>query len=125
MIKHLLRMFVISLCFIVPFKSMGGLSGIGVRTTYSSANVGTSTWVVLVSTLPNTVSQIAVADTSGQTMEIGICNANASANSEMRQFLIPPGGITVKIQIPVGQRISIRAVSSTAISGENDLNVLF
>jgi hypothetical protein len=58
-------------------------------------------------------------------MEIGIADADAATNSEVRQFLIPPGGITVNIQIQMGKRISIRAVSSTATTGENDLNVLF
>lgn len=101
------------------------VSGQGFRTVYSGTNVGTTNWLVLSNTLPNTVSSIAVGDTSGQTMEVGICDASAATNSEVRQFLVPPGGLTVKIQISPTQRISIRAVSGTATSGENDLNVLF
>lgn len=100
-------------------------SGIGIRTVYSSTNVGTTNWVVLVPTLSLTVTSMAVYDSSGQTMEIGICNAAAATNSEVRQFLVPPGGVNVNIQIPSTQRISIRAVSNSATTGENDLNVLF
>lgn len=110
--------------WLFPF-SVVAASGIGVRTVYSITNVGTSNWVVLASSLPNTVTQIAVSDTSGQTMEVGTCNASASPNSEIRQFLIPAGGITVNIQIPSNQRVSIRAVSAPATTGENNLNLIF
>lgn len=102
-----------------------GKSGLAVRTVYSSTNVGVTNWVVLAPTIPYTVSQIVIADLSGQTMEIGMCDASAVANSEVRQFLVPPGGVTVHIQIPPSQRISIRAVSGVANTGENDLNILF
>ena len=122
----MIKKFFVVLLFFSSLQSWAaGASGLAVRTVYSSTPVGTSNWVVLVSSLPNAVSQIAVADLSGQTMEIGIANANDPANSEVRQFLIPPGGITVRIQIAIGQRISIRAVSSAATTGENDLNVIF
>ena len=100
-------------------------SGIGVRTVYTSTNVGTTNWQVVAATLPNTVSSISVADTSGQVMEVGICLASAAPNSEVRQFLIPAGGTAVNLQIPSNQRISIRAVSAPATNGENDMNILF
>ena len=116
---------ILSLFFIFIPIYIFATSGIGVRTVYSSTNVGTTNWVVLASSLPNTVSQIAVADTSGQTMEIGVCAAGATANSEVRQFLIPAGGITVNMQIPSNQRVSIRAVSAAATTGENNLNLVF
>lgn len=100
-------------------------SSTGVRTVYSSTNVGTTNWVVLVPALENTTTSFWVFDSSGQTLEIGACASGATANSEVRQFLIPPGGASVKVQIANGQRISIRAVSGSASAGENDLNVLF
>ncbi len=101
------------------------ISGRGVRTAYSGSNVGTTDWVVLFASLPLTVSSMVVFDSSGKTMEIGICDADADANAEVRQFLVPPSGISVKITIPRTQRISIRGVSGTANTGENDCNVLF
>lgn len=97
----------------------------GVRTVYSDTTVGQTDWVVLFASLPLTVSSMVVADSSGQTMEIGICDAVADANTEVRQFLVPPNGLSLAIQIPPSQRISIRAVSGSATSGENDCNVIF
>lgn len=123
--KTISKMFLLTLIFLLYSSSARSVSGIGVRTVYSSTTVGTTNWVVLAPTIPGTVSQIAVADSSGQTMEIGICNATAVANSEVRQFLIPAGGITVDIQVPLNQRVSIRAVSAPATVGENNLNLIF
>lgn len=125
MIKLASVLFALLSILITPIHVFAGSSGLGVRTVYSSTNVGTTNWVVLSSSLPNTVSSISVFDSSGQTMEIGMCNASATANSEVRQFLVPPGGIAVKIQIPSNQRISIRAVSAAATTGESDMNALF
>lgn len=123
--KKIFKILLFSSIFTFYTSKICATSGTGVRTTYSSSNVGQTNWVVLVPSLPNTVSSIVVFDSSGQTMEIGICNATASANSEVRQFLVPPGGVSVKIQISSNQRVSIRAVSNTATTGENDLNVLY
>ena len=100
-------------------------AGRGVRTVYGSTPVGTSDWVVIIPSLPLTVSSISIFDSSGQTMECGICEATEVANSEVRQFIIPPGGTEAAIQIPAGQRLSIRAISATANAGENDTNVFF
>ena len=102
------------------------MPGIGIRTVYSVTNVGTTNWVVLVSSTSDTVSQVSIFDSSGQTLELGSCAAGATANSEVRQLLIPPGGVPLQnLQIPIGSRISIRAVSSAVSSGENDLNVVY
>lgn len=104
---------------------MATVIGQGVRTVYSGSNVNTTTWLVLFNALPLTVSSMTISDLSGQTMEIGICDVAAAPNSEVRQFLVPPGGVSVKVQIPPTQRVSIRAVSNTANTGENNTNVLF
>jgi hypothetical protein len=100
-------------------------NGIGVRTTYPGTNVGTTNWVVLIASLPFTSRAMSIFDSSGQTLEIGTCSASDPANSELRQFILPPGGITVPIQIAPGMRVSIRALSALANAGENDLNVIF
>ena len=97
----------------------------GVRTVYEDINVGLSDWVVLIASLPQTVTSVSIFDSSGQTLELGICPAGAGDNAEVRQLLIPPGGMSAKIQIASGQRVSIRAVSGAAIAGENNLNVIY
>jgi hypothetical protein len=107
------------------FNMSTSVNGIGVRTTYPSSNVGTTNWVVLIASLPYTSREMTIFDSSGQTLEIGTCSASDPANSELRQFLLPPGGISVPIQIAQGMRVSIRAISALANSGENDTNVIF
>ncbi len=104
---------------------MSTIAGRGVRTLYGSSPVGTTDWVVLIPSLPLDATSISIFDSSGQTLECGICDASAVANSEVRQFIIPPGGADCQIQIPAGQRLSIRALSATANAGENDTNVFF
>lgn len=98
----------------------------GVRTVYSSQNVGTTNWFILFPSLTLTVSAIEIFDSSGQTLEIGTCGASDPANSEVRQLIIPPGGNGyLRLQITQSQRISIRAISGTASVGENNTNVYF
>ena len=99
------------------------VNGIGVRTVYSGTNIGTTNWVVIIPSLPWTTSSISIFDSSGQTLEVGACGASDSANAELRQFIIPPGGVAVGIQIQAGMRLSVRAISALANSGENDFNV--
>ncbi len=101
------------------------ISGIGVRTVYSTTNVGLVNWVVLVASLPYMTNGISSFDSSGQVMEIGTCLATDTANSELRQMLIPPGGGVADLKIPMGYRLSIRAVSGAVSTGENDTNVIF
>lgn len=101
------------------------ISATAVRTVYSTSNVGTSDWVVLIPSLPYMTTALSIFDSSGQTMEIGTCSASDSANSELRQILVSPGGLAIPIKIQGGMRLSIRAVSGAATSGENDCNVAF
>ena len=100
-------------------------SGEGILTDYSVTTVDTTTWKVLVASTPLTVTSMAIFDSSGLMMEIGMCLASEDADSEVRQFLIPPGGVNVKIQIPSGYRISLRAVTSDATGGLNAANILY
>lgn len=104
---------------------MGTIAARSVRTVYDDTPVGVTDWVVLFPSLPLTATFLNIFDSSGQTLEVGICLATAAPNAEVRQILIPPVGISTKIQIPANQRISIRAISDTASSGENNFNVIF
>jgi len=99
--------------------------GYGIRTLYDQRPVGLTDWVVLIFDLQQTTTALRIFDSSGQIMELGICNYNAPPNAEVRQFLVPPGGIELDTAIIFGQRISIRAVSAPATTGEIDLSVFF
>lgn len=90
-----------------------------VRNDYSSTNVTTGAWVELIASTAGAIAHLQIFDSSGQTMELGI----GAAASETRILIIPPGGLssTYDINIPTATRISIRAISATANSGEIDI----
>ena len=52
-------------------------------------------------------------------MEIGV----GSAGNEVRYLLLPAGGGCFPRSLNAGVRVSIRAVSATANSGELDMNL--
>lgn len=86
------------------------------RNAYASTNVTTGAWVQLIASTAAVINQLYLFDSSGQTLELG----TGAAASETRKLIIPPGGIDgpVNIAIPAGTRISVRAVSGTASTGE-------
>jgi hypothetical protein len=92
------------------------------RNVYSVTPVTTGAWVQLIASTADTINSLAVFDSSGQTLELGV----GAAASETRILLIPPGGIDgqTPIGIPAGTRLSVRAVSATASVGELTLTGL-
>jgi hypothetical protein len=89
------------------------------RIDYTVTNVTTGAWVEVYPALPQPVNRIEIFDSSGRTMEIGF----GPSGGETRLVIVFPGGNgPVPVDLPNNARISIRAVSATASSGEIDLN---
>ena len=91
------------------------------RVVYSSTNVTTSAYVQLLAATPNVpVNTLEIFDSSGQTLVI----ATGASGSEVDAFYVFPGGNgPTRVSIPPNTRLSIKAVTATASSGELDLNV--
>ena len=90
------------------------------RTIYSSTNVTTGAFVQIIASTPFTATGLDIFDSSGQTLELAV----GAPGSESIQFIIFPGGNGfVPIRIPKGSRVSLKALSATANSGEQDLNL--
>lgn len=89
------------------------------RNVYSVTNVTSGAWVELIASTPAEIQAITLFDSSGRTLELGL----GAAASETRLMIVPPGGIDgiIPILIPVGSRLSIRAISATASAGEIDI----
>lgn len=87
-----------------------------VRNVYSVTPVTTGAWVQLIASTAAEIRALTIFDSSGQTLELG----TGAAASETRLMLVPPGGIDglLTVGIPVGTRLSVRAVSATASVGE-------
>lgn len=92
-----------------------------VRNDYSSVNVTTGAYVQLIASTSNAYQQIMIQDTSGQTLKL----ATGGSGSEVDILIIPQGGTyPISFAIPISTRISIRAISGTANTGEIDLQLL-
>lgn len=89
------------------------------RNVYSSTNVTTGAWVQIIASTAAVINAFTLFDSSGQTLELG----TGGVGVETRQLIIPPGGIDglVPLAIPAATRVSLRAISGTASTGEFDL----
>jgi hypothetical protein len=93
--------------------------GFFIRNAYGSVNVTTAAYVQLVASTTLPTSSMEIFDSSGQTLKI----AFGSAGNEVDQFQITPGGNErIPVLIPVGTRVSIKAISANATTGELDIN---
>lgn len=104
---------------VTAISSAGKAYATSVRNVYSSTNVTTGAWVELIASTPAAISAITLFDSSGQTLELG----TGGSGAETRVMIIPPGGIDGQMALTIasGTRVSIRAVSATANSGEIDI----
>lgn len=115
------RLYLIISLFLVSTSFAANNSIANVRTNYSSTSVGTSAWVQLVASLSNASQTACIFDSSGQTMQLGV----GASGSEAQALIIPPGGGCFPLSINAGSRVSLRAITGTASTGENDLNLFF
>lgn len=101
--------------------SVGGVPAADkARNDYTSTNVTTSAYVQLIASTANTANSIEIFDSSGQTLFL----ATGAAASEVNQvYIIPGGNGRIPLKIAAGTRISIKAVSATANTGEIDINL--
>lgn len=92
------------------------------RNVYSSTNVTTGAWVQLIASTAAAAKGLFIFDSSGETLELG---AGAAA-SESRILIIVPGGYSgfIPLAIAAGTRLSLRAISATASTGEIDVTLL-
>jgi len=98
-----------------------GFSASGfVRNDYTSGPVTTAAYVTLIASTSAAAKEIEIFDSSGQTLKLAV----GAAASEVDQILVFPGGNgRVKLAIPAGTRLSIKAVSASASVGEIAINL--
>jgi len=105
----------------ITFSGPGGRTSILLyRNVYSTINVTTSAYTQVVASLSANANIIDIFDSSGQTMVI----ATGAAGAEVQRAYIYPGGPgQIPLAIAAGTRVSIRAISANAVSGE--INMTF
>jgi hypothetical protein len=92
------------------------------RIDFSTTSVTTGAWVQLIASVGGTlVRRVQIFMSQGNTLELGF----GAAASEVSQIYIFPGGNEVfEMEIPANTRLSVRAISSTANTGELLVNLL-
>lgn len=121
---------IVALSFLIPPSALasGGLVGVQggaplahVRNVYSSTSVTTAAYVQIVASSPNVpVNGVEIFDSSGQTLVL----ATGASGAEVDRLIIFPGGNgAISVQLPPNVRISLKALSADATTGEIDLNL--
>lgn len=104
----------------IPVTPGGRVAVEQVRNDYGITPVTTGAYVQLIAATSGAATAIEIFDSSGQTMSL----AFGAPGSEVQQALIFPGGNgLISLVIPVGTRVSIKAVSANATVGEIDANL--
>ena len=83
---------------------------------YASTNVSTSAYVQLVASSPISVSRLEVCDTSGQSLKIAL--GALGSETDILSTTVS-GCVVIQIFIPLGTRLSIRAINASATTGFN------
>lgn len=106
---------------IASLPSNLGRSSVNLATnSYSTTNVTTGAYVQLVASTAAASNLCEIFDSSGQTLVL----ATGAPGSEIDRFYINPGGNgQVPFAIPISTRVSIKAVSATAASGQINLTL--
>jgi hypothetical protein len=89
------------------------------RIDYSSTPVTTSAYTQVVASTAVVIREVEIFDSSGQSLVLAV----GAAASEVDQIYIFPGGNgRIPLSIAGGSRVSIKAVSGSATSGESLIN---
>lgn len=91
------------------------------RLDYTSTNVTTGAYVQLLASTSDTVNQLYIFDSSGQTLFLATGGAGSESN---KIYVVPGGNGLVNLSIASGTRISLKAVSGTASAGEISVTFL-
>ena len=90
-----------------------------VRHDYTT-NVTTAAYTQLVASTTANTNKLQIFDSSGQTLVLAV----GAAGAEVDKFFIFPGGVEIDFGISLASRVSIKAVSANATSGECAINFL-
>lgn len=99
----------------VTVASSGMNSRLVYTNNYSSVNLTTSAYLQVVASTTNTINRLYISDTSGSFIILAV----GAAGSEVDRLYIGPGGNDnpFELNIPIGSRISIKALDTNATQG--------
>ena len=105
----------------LPVSIAPSVHGISAKARYDyTVPVTTAAYTELIASTANAITTLNIFDSSGETIILAVGNSG----SEIDYLYIPPGGFNapMNISITAGTRLSIKALSANATSGELVLN---
>lgn len=90
------------------------------RKDYSSGTVTTAAYTTLIASTAAAATRIEIFDSSGETLLLAF---GAAASEVDKIYILPGGNGSILLTIPVGTRLSIKAVSANASTGELTVNL--
>ena len=86
------------------------------RLDYTGTPVTTGAYVQLIAATISAINWVTIFDSSGSAMILAI----GAPGSEVDQLYVPPGGSTAgfELRIPLGSRVSYKALDANATSGQ-------
>lgn len=91
-----------------------------IRNDYSSVNVTTAAYVELDDSLDGDTNDIEIFDSSGQTLVLALGPAGSEKDL---MFIMPGGNGRIQCKLDLGLRLSVKAISANATSGELTINL--
>jgi hypothetical protein len=91
-----------------------------VRKDYTSETVTTSDYTELIASIPTAVLNVEIFDSSGEILVLAVGNVGAEVN---KVYVFPGGNGRIPLKLDVGERLSIKAVSAAAATGDLLVNL--
>lgn len=89
------------------------------RNNYTITPVTTGAYVQLIASMPAAVKEVEIFDSSGETLVLAIGGAGVEVD---KVYVFPGGNGRIPLQIAASARLSVKAVSNSATSGELTIN---
>lgn len=89
------------------------------RNDYTTSPVTTGAYVQLIASMPAAVKEVEIFDSSGETLVLAIGGAGSEVN---KVYVFPGGNGRIPLQIAAAARLSVKAISNNASSGELTIN---
>lgn len=136
MIKFLSLLFVPFFFLASPSLWAAPSAAVATHLNFVAPNLGSVSWYPVVTSLTKGIKGVSIFNSASLPIEIGISTGGAAADAEVTQVIVPaalsaagaPGAIFYPMVVGYGNRVSIRALSSTGAtlnSGVVDMTLFY
>ncbi len=113
------KLLALSLLLSTPAFAVG-IQLLSVRNAYNSTNVSSTAWTKIVTSAPYPINNLTAYDSSGVVVKLGTGVSSGTVASQL--FISPSTTSYYRVAINQGDAVWLETVSTTATTGEIDLN---